>query len=1059
MVDNCKHVIKVNPARDHSILNPQKWLCNVCGTTESVWACLSCPHVACGRYNEEHALNHFLDSKHPLALEVNDKYVFCYECDEYVLNDNAAGDIRLLRSALSAIATQTFTDLESRGKRILRSRTFSGFPSRSASANHLINQDKSYTALLHRRLRLLGRAFYTWRDNVWKNRPPPLPKPKPPPQAPPPPKPTPPPKMSTPSATISRKKKTMIPGVVGLRNLGNTCYMNAILQVLSSMDEFRQHFLNSESPVPISSRRSSSASATPTSPTTVRQSPRLLQRQTTMECFDQVISPLEGCIHKKGGLNGGGSGQSKAVQLAKLRQGGVQSLSHELHALFRVMWSGKWGIVSPHSMLHAVWNIIPFFKGYSQQDAQEFLTELLDKVENEMQNAKSAQSRRLLKLANNLVTSTFQGQLVSQVKCLACKNLSNTYEPFCDLSLEFPDRYQISGTYKIVSQESCNLTEMLAKFTEVEKLEGRIYACENCNSKRRRASHKPVVRTEAEKTFMINKLPKVLRLHLKRFRYVQFGLHLPTRSRRWSGRNHREKINTHVDFGEELDLSPFCSAAEEGPFLYQLSAVVIHHGRGFSSGHYTAFCWNDEAGSWVHCNDARVESCKIKEVTKSQAYILLYTRKNESVQFEEIAQALNAAPADDSGDEIILNIKSEENEQTEVVQNVLSKMCSVNEDSVNSGASGLQRCISLATDGVMTTGEMLGRLIENSDEFVKSSNSEVDMVGDREPFAVNMLMNPGKTIPDFVEDRPVLLVGGIGSVETPDKVAVSDFSAATPEKLERMETRNSSPAQGLGEKELLATPQEEDASPSKTNPTSDQVLKTVHVESVSLSETSGDLSCEMPSSAMSEKTVNSPEILVKSPEKHVNLADIYVRSPEKLVVTSERPVESLVTAVVMNNEPLTPPLENCSVTQENIVNSPEKLLESPCNVLVAHQVFVKPPNAPENMVKSPEKFKKAVEKTISPLKLSETPEKLSEKITRSPTKATKLNETTVMYPECSTRTRKRTSSQSDSECDGHVPSSPRSRVGRLPSSWLRKRSAEAEDLPERPYKRCRTTTL
>jgi ubiquitin carboxyl-terminal hydrolase 44/49 len=70
-----------------------------------------------------------------------------------------------------------------------------------------------------------------------------------------------------------------------------------------------------------------------------------------------------------------------------------------------------------------------------------------------------------------------------QVKCLACKNLSKTYEPFCDLSLEFPDRYQISGIYRVVSQESCNLTEMLAKFTEVEKLEGKIYACENCNSK------------------------------------------------------------------------------------------------------------------------------------------------------------------------------------------------------------------------------------------------------------------------------------------------------------------------------------------------------------------------------------------------------------------------------------------------------------------------------------------------------------------------------------------------------------------------------------------------
>lgn len=50
-----------------------------------------------------------------------------------------------------------------------------------------------------------------------------------------------------------------------------------------------------------------------------------------------------------------------------------RSLSEELHALFRVLWSGRWAIVSPHKMLDAVWSIIPFFKGYTQQDAQEFL--------------------------------------------------------------------------------------------------------------------------------------------------------------------------------------------------------------------------------------------------------------------------------------------------------------------------------------------------------------------------------------------------------------------------------------------------------------------------------------------------------------------------------------------------------------------------------------------------------------------------------------------------------------------------------------------------------------
>jgi len=52
-----------------------------------------------------------------------------------------------------------------------------------------------------------------------------------------------------------------------------------------------------------------------------------------------------------------------------------KSLLHELHSLLRVMLSGKMStVVSPHNMLYTVWNIIPFFRGYSQQDAQEFLS-------------------------------------------------------------------------------------------------------------------------------------------------------------------------------------------------------------------------------------------------------------------------------------------------------------------------------------------------------------------------------------------------------------------------------------------------------------------------------------------------------------------------------------------------------------------------------------------------------------------------------------------------------------------------------------------------------------
>lgn len=72
----------------------------------------------------------------------------------------------------------------------------------------------------------------------------------------------------------------------------------------------------------------------------------------------------------------------------------------------------------------------------------------------------------------------------SQVTCITCNYKSNTVEPFWDLSLEFPERYHsIEKGIVPVNQTECMLTEMLAKFTETEALEGRIYACDQCNSK------------------------------------------------------------------------------------------------------------------------------------------------------------------------------------------------------------------------------------------------------------------------------------------------------------------------------------------------------------------------------------------------------------------------------------------------------------------------------------------------------------------------------------------------------------------------------------------------
>ncbi|XP_037303755.1 ubiquitin carboxyl-terminal hydrolase 49 [Pungitius pungitius] len=679
-MDRCKHVGRLRLGHDHSILNPQKWHCVACSTTDSVWACLKCSHVACGHFMEEHSLKHFQESQHPLAMEVRELDVFCFACGDYVLNDNAEGDLKLLRGALSTV--------RSPGRRSLRSSTGGESTSWVGEGG---TQPAMQLASRHRRKALLGKMLRMWigkhqdlqnvrlekleearrQKKEVKRRlmeelgsVPPRKSARLLTQAP---RPTialipckfrdPPERLPPPSApkkpallTLSRKapqngraaklrryysthtvtRRRLAPGVTGLRNLGNTCYMNSILQVLSHLQKFRECFLTLD----------------------LCETEELLAKtnssQETKGVAGGVVSSantaLSGCplgrVGKPGSWNLVEKGKKESSPLSPQASELVQpketrcstrqqmSLCHELHTLFRVMWSGRWSLVSPFAMLHSVWNLIPAFRGYDQQDAQEFLCELLDKVQQELDTEGSKRrivipitKRKLSKQVLKVLNTIFHGQLLSQVTCLSCKHKSNTVEPFWDLSLEFPERYHSihKGSGATSYQRSCTLTEMLSKFTEMEALEGSIYACNHCNRRRRKSSRKPLALSEARKQLLIYRLPQVLRLHLKRFR--------------WSGRNHREKIGVHVAFDQVLNIKPYCCtgsghSVHRGGYTYDLSAVVMHHGKGFGSGHYTAYCYNTEGGFWVHCNDSEMKVCSVEEVCNTQAYILFYTQRS-----------------------------------------------------------------------------------------------------------------------------------------------------------------------------------------------------------------------------------------------------------------------------------------------------------------------------------------------------------------------------------------------------------------------------------------------
>jgi ubiquitin carboxyl-terminal hydrolase 3 len=108
------------------------------------------------------------------------------------------------------------------------------------------------------------------------------------------------------------------------------------------------------------------------------------------------------------------------------------------------------------------------------------------------------------------------------------------------------------------------VSDCLKKFTDVEELaDSERFFCSRCGRKQ-----------ASTKKFWIRRLPNVLCLHLKRFRWST-----------WS----RTKLDTQVDFPlRDLDMSDFllsnlhetrCSNAASS--LYDLAAVIVHHGSGY----------------------------------------------------------------------------------------------------------------------------------------------------------------------------------------------------------------------------------------------------------------------------------------------------------------------------------------------------------------------------------------------------------------------------------------------------------------------------------------------
>jgi len=210
-----------------------------------------------------------------------------------------------------------------------------------------------------------------------------------------------------------------------------------------------------------------------------------------------------------------------------------------------------------------------FSGGTSQEDAEEFLTYLLNEVSACGDLGATTLQQPGATWSNP--ATCMRGSSVQSCKCTECNLDSNPVEtPFFMLHISLPEAND--------SERAAIGDLILDEFTRAVLLDGtNMYHCSSC-----KAFH------VGHKYNSIKTPPEILGVHLKRFSFDELN-----------GR--AEKIMTTVDIDNMITLH--CSGGEAANYF--LFSVVMHEGLGPKSGHYFSICrCSGCAASEAVCNSS-----------------------------------------------------------------------------------------------------------------------------------------------------------------------------------------------------------------------------------------------------------------------------------------------------------------------------------------------------------------------------------------------------------------------------------------------------------------------
>jgi ubiquitin carboxyl-terminal hydrolase 10 len=183
------------------------------------------------------------------------------------------------------------------------------------------------------------------------------------------------------------------------------------------------------------------------------------------------------------------------------------------------------------------------------------------------------------------ISKIFGGLLRSELRVPGLKP-SITTEPYQPLQLD------------IGSPTIRNIIDAMKGLTSQEKLQGDFNAARGKN-------------VEASKQVLIDELPPVLILHLKRFHFdAEGGI---------------SKISKKIGYPLELDIPREVLSRQKVASLsstmprYRLFAVVYHHGKNAGVGHYTVDVRRQDGSQWIRFDDTKIETIRAEDVARRGA--------------------------------------------------------------------------------------------------------------------------------------------------------------------------------------------------------------------------------------------------------------------------------------------------------------------------------------------------------------------------------------------------------------------------------------------------------